>query len=279
MSRSGRQIARSVRASGTSFYWAMRLLPRPRRHAMFAIYAFCRELDDIADGSGSTADKLAGLMAWRHRVRATWAGRPEGILAEALHEAVNRFRLETNEFEEIILGMEMDVRGEMTAPTLDTLRLYCRRVAGAVGLLSIRVFGCTGSSARAFALALGEALQLTNILRDLDEDAGLSRLYLPSEFLDESGITVRDPRDVLSHPALPAACERLARLAEERFDEAGRSIDPADGARLRPALAMMTVYFRLLGRLRRRGWQRRTAPRLGVLESLWVAFRHMALPR
>lgn len=279
MTSYSRRIARFVRASGSSFYWAMRLLPRQRRQAMFAIYAFCRELDDIADGPAATAEKLSALNDWRDRLQAIRAGRAAGPLGLALHEAIECFHLDYREFDEIISGMEMDVRGEMRAPKADLLRLYCRRVAGAVGLLSVPVFGCDSPGSRAFALTLGEALQLTNILRDLDEDAGLGRLYVPHELLDEAGIAARDPLTVLNHPAFPSACERLAAWAEERFEAAGLAVSPADAGRLRPALIMMTIYRRLLDRLRRRGWRQRQPTRPGVGESLWVAFRHLAWQR
>lgn len=268
-----------VRQARTSFYWTMRMLPLPQRQAMFAIYAYCRQLDDIADGLGAADEKLARLQAWRGTLDDVFADRPQGHVAESLAEAIQRYNLDRAELEEIIRGMEMDARGEMVAPPLETLRLYCRRVAGAVGMLSMPVFG-SSRVADTFAVTLGEALQFTNILRDLDEDAHLGRLYLPREFLEEAGITARDPHTVLADARLPGVCERMAGLAMARFAEARAIAAAGPRSGLGPALAMMAVYHRLLRRLCRRGWlTRRTRPRLNPLETVLIAIRHVALAR
>jgi len=273
-------VERVVRRSGTSFYWAMRLLPPERRAAMYAIYAFCREVDDIADGPGAVAGKLAQLAAWREEVEALFAGRPpRRPTALALLRPVRAFGLPKDELIGVIDGMEMDARELMRAPRLATLELYCRRVAGAVGMLSIRAFGARGPAAPAFAVALGEALQLTNILRDLDEDAERRRLYLPAELLASAGVAARDPQAVLVDPRLSAACEALAERAALRFAEADRLRSPDDRAALRPAVLMMKVYERLLGRLRARGFAWPRAPvSIPAPERAWIALRYSLLP-
>ncbi|MBY0430209.1 MAG: presqualene diphosphate synthase HpnD, partial [Rhodospirillales bacterium] len=248
----------------------MRLLPQPRRQAMFAVYAFCREVDDIADRQGNPADGLAELTRWRQELDALYAGRPGFLMA--LAEPVSRFDLPRHEFLRIIDGMEMDLRGEMLAPERETLRRYCRCVAGAVGMLSVRIFG--SPEATHFAEHLGEALQLTNILRDLDEDAGMGRLYLPRNMLTEAGIPAQAaPAAVLAHPALARICERLAEESEAHYRAADSALtSAAQRRRLRPGLAMMTVYRRLLARLRRRGWAApRPRVRPGRREMLWIA--------
>lgn len=271
--------ARAAHRAGTSFYWAMRLLSRPRREAMFALYAWCRELDDIADEAAAPGDKLARLAAWREELDHLFAGRPRAALALNLAGPIARYALPRAEFGRVIDGMEMDVRGEMVAPGLAALRAYCRCVAGAVGLIALPIFGCRGEAAEPFAKALGEALQFTNILRDLDEDAALGRVYLPEPLLREAGITARDPAGVLTDPALPAACEALADLAESAFAEATAALRHTDRRPLRPALAMMAGYRRLLGRLRRRGWStRQPRPRLSPGETLWIALVQMWRP-
>jgi squalene synthase HpnD len=272
----GRAHAQAVvAASGTSFYWGMRLLPRAKRDAMYAIYAFCREVDDIADGSLPPAAKLAELAAWRHEVEALFAGRASWPTTQALVDPIGRFDLPRAEFDAMIDGMEMDAGERMRAPPLAELERYCRCVAGAVGLLSVRVFGALGPDPERGALALGEALQLTNILRDLVEDAALGRLYLPRELLDRQGITERDPERVLDHAALPAVCAGLAERARARFEEADRRFAGSDRRRMRPALVMMQVYWRTLERLVARGWQRLDQPvRLAKPERLWLALRY-----
>ena len=175
----------------------------------------------------------------------------------------------------MIDGMEMDAGEQMRAPPLAALERYCRCVAGAVGLLSVRVFGALGPGPEQGALALGEALQLTNILRDLTEDAARGRLYLPRELLEQQGIVTRDPERVLEDPALPAVCTALAERARRRFEDADRRFAGSDRRRMRPALVMMQVYRRTLERLVARGWQRLDQPvRLAKPERLWLALRY-----
>jgi phytoene synthase len=264
-----------VAASGTSFYWGMRLLPQAKRDAMFAVYAFCREVDDIADGAAGLEAKRAGLAAWRQEIAALFAGRPTRATTVALAGPVHRFDLPKSEFDAMIDGMEMDASGRMRAPSFAELWRYCRCVAGAVGMLSIRVFDARNAEIDRGALALGDALQLTNILRDLVEDAALGRLYLPRELLERHGIRDHAPDTVLAHPALPEVCGALAELAEQRFCEAQRCFVHGHRARLRPALIMMGIYRRTLERLLARGWQRLDQPvRLAKPERLWLALRH-----
>jgi presqualene diphosphate synthase len=264
-----------VAASGTSFYWGMRLLPRAKRDAMYAIYAFCREVDDVADGVLPASVKLAQLAAWRAEVEALFAGGASWPTTLALVEPVGRFDLPKAEFDAMIDGMEMDAGERMRAPRLAELERYCRCVAGAVGLLSVRVFGALGSDPERGALALGEALQLTNILRDLAEDGARGRLYLPRELLGQHGIAERDPERVLDHPALPAVCAALAERARQRFEEADRRFADSARRQMRPALVMMQVYRRTLERLIARGWQRLDQPvRLAKPERLWLALRY-----
>ncbi len=273
---SGRAHAQAVvAASGTSFYWSMRLLPRAKRDAMYAIYAFCREVDDIADGALPPALKLAQLAGWRAEVEALFAGHASWPTTLALIEPVDRFDLPKAEFDAMIDGMEMDAGERMRAPELAELERYCRCVAGAVGLLSVRVFGALGPDPERGALALAEALQLTNILRDLTEDAERGRLYLPRELLEQQKIAERDPQRVLDHPALPAVCAALSERARRRFEEADRRFAGSDRRRMRPALVMMQVYRRTLERLVARGWQRLDQPvRLAKPERLWLALRY-----
>ncbi|MCG5242617.1 presqualene diphosphate synthase HpnD [Azospirillum doebereinerae] len=261
--------------SGSTFYWPMRLLPASKRAAMFAIYAFCRRIDDIADEPGDPEEKRAALDAWRREIRSLYAGgAPTSPLAAALKGAIDRYGLPRGELEALIDGMAMDVGEGLRAPELATLRVYCRRVAGAVGMLAIRVFDRADPANEAFALALGEALQLTNILRDLTEDATLGRMYLPHELLLAAGIGTSVPDRVLAHPGLPQACEALADLAETRFAEARQAIAGRKCGSLWAATAMMVLYHRLLRRLRARGWSDPALRvRVGRRESAWVALR------
>lgn len=268
-------VRKVTAASGSSFYWGMRILPRARREAMYAIYAFCREVDDIADGPGTEAHKLARLGEWRAEIGRLFAGVPERLTARALLSPVAAFGLQRDDFLAVIDGVEMDARRVMRAPPMAELERYCARVAGAVGLLSIRAFGDGSPPARAHALALGQALQFTNILRDLREDAEDGRLYLPRELLLKHGITATDPMTALRHEALPAVCADIAGLARQRFDEAAAALAGCDRRALRPAVIMMMIYRRILDRLVRRGWHRLDEPvDVARPEKIWIALRH-----
>ena len=169
----------------------------------------------------------------------------------------------------------MDARDAICAPDLATLDLYCARVACAVGHLSIHVFGDESGAAHAVAESLGRALQLTNILRDLDEDARRGRLYLPHEILDRHGIRNTDPVAVLQHPALPAVCREVAAIAEEHFEESMRMMARCARRAMRPAAVMAALYHATLAALLRSEW-RDPAARVSLSTSrkLWLALRH-----
>lgn len=247
----------TVERAGTSFYWAMRLLPQERRNAMFAIYAFCRAVDDIVDGNAAPADKSQELARWREGIDALFKGRPlpaDMPLLRALRAPVRRFALQRVDFEAIIDGMEMDAGNPIQAPTQATFDLYIDRVACAVGRLSNRVMGAPASIADNLAHSLGRALQITNILRDLDEDAALGRLYLPQPLLAKAKIQETDPARVLAHPNLQAVCLVLAAEAQSLFTQSAGLMAGVDSRPLRPALCMMAVYRLILERLIDRGW-------------------------
>lgn len=267
-------VQKVVTGARTSFFWAMRLLPAARREAMFAIYAFCREVDDIADDPLPIEEKRRRLAEWRREIERLYAGKPEWPTSRALLGPVQAYGLAQEDFIALIDGMEMDANG-FSAPPLAELELYCDRVASAVGRLSVRAFGAAEPQARDVALHLGQALQLTNILRDLKEDAQRGRLYLPAEWLEEAGIQERDPHEVLAHPNLARVCDRIAAKAEERFASARRAIAQCAPGPMRPAVVMMHVYHGILIALRRRGWKALDR-RVGLSKpaKLWIALRY-----
>ncbi|MDE2516524.1 MAG: presqualene diphosphate synthase HpnD [Rhodospirillales bacterium] len=261
-----------VRGAGTSFYRGMRILAPARRQAMYAIYAFCRMVDDIADEEGPLAPRRAELAAWRARIAALCAGRlPEpqpggdvGAVCRVLAAAIAAFALREADFIAVIDGMEMDAGDPIVAPDLATLDLYCDRVAAAVGRLSVRAFGDASAAADRVAFALGRALQLTNILRDVAEDAGRGRLYLPAEYIAEAGLAA-DPA-IAADPRIDAVCRRVALLAEGYFAEAATAMATCDAAAMKPARMMAATYGALLAALRRRGFAP-PGPRLSL--PLW----------
>jgi phytoene synthase len=240
-----------VKRSGTSFYHGMKILPPARRDAMYAIYAFCRVVDDIADDEGRDfAAKQQELEAWRQRIAALYRGEAEGPICRALREAVRMYHLRAEDFIAIIDGMEMDAGAPIIAPSLAELDLYCDRVASAVGRLSVRAFGDASPAADEVAHALGRALQLTNILRDVPEDAERGRLYLPRELLQAAQVPF-DPRAALQSPALARACAALAEMAENYFNAADAAMARCDRIAMRPARLMGASYRPLLVILRR----------------------------
>ena len=264
-----------VAASGSSFYWSMRLLPRQKRDAMYAIYAFCREVDDIADEPAEVSDKLRRLQGWRYEIARLYDGVPQHPIAQALHPCVKQFSLRREDFLAVIDGMEMDAVEDIVAPPMDKLDLYCDRVASAVGRLSVRAFGAAEPKADEVAYHLGRALQLTNILRDLGEDAERGRLYLPAEVLDAAGIAEREPMKVMAHPNLAEACRQLARDARQHF--AGAHVAMASCAKgpMRPAAIMGGVYRAILERLIRSDWRDPSARiSLPRWQKIWLAFRY-----
>lgn len=250
----------------------MMILPRERRQAIFAVYAFCRAVDDIADDvSSSRSARIAQLDRWRADFIAAYTGREPGRVAP-LQPAIMQFDLARSDFIAIIDGMAMDAQRDIRWPTSGELDLYCDRVASAVGRLCVRIFGLSADTGEELARHLGRALQLTNILRDIDEDAAIGRVYLPRDALEAAGVSITTPREVVQSDGINQACQALADRAQLHFRLARETIGRARrGHRLAPAL-MASVYEDKLARMMRRGWspKARKAPlgRQSVVRSL-----------
>jgi phytoene synthase len=261
-------------ASGSSFYAAMRILPREQREAMFQIYSFCRQVDDIADSDGPRPERLAAIQQWRDDINALYQGHPPPRLQDYVG-SVRRFGLKREDFLAIIDGMEMDIPQDIRAPDFATLDLYCDRVASAVGRLSVRVFGLPEIDGIQLAHHLGRALQLTNILRDIDEDAGIGRLYLPLEALLHAGITSNDPLEVVTEPALPKVCVTLIERARNHFEQADQ-IMKRNSRRVVRAPRIMSRYYRaILELLIARGFAAPRQPvRLNKAAKLAIILRY-----
>jgi squalene synthase HpnD len=263
------------RAKGSSFYLAMRILPRAQREAMFEIYSFCKAVDDIADTEeASREQRIARLNDWRDRIAALYAGEvPNGL--EALSHTIKQFGLRQEDFLAIIDGVEMDAKEDIRAPSYETLDLYCDRVASAVGRLSVRVFGLNDEDGRALAHHLGRALQLTNILRDIDEDAEISRLYLPHEALQLAHIEGTDPQAVAANPNLAAACAYVVERARNHFKEADAIMARCPRRLVRAPRLMELAYRKMLDGMVARGWARpRTRVRVSKPHLIGIALRY-----
>lgn len=274
-------------ARRSSFYMAMRVLPPAQRDAMYEIYSFCRAVDDIADDPGCHATRLGELNLWRARIDALYPGSPPSELAAGLEvpsgmgvsaglaAAVERFDLAKDDFVAVIDGMQMDLDADIQAPDFATLDLYCDRVASAVGRLSTQVFGLPRDHGVKLAYSLGRALQFTNILRDLDEDAEINRLYLCYESLETAGITARTPTAVLASPGLADACDWLAKAALDHYAAADALMRDAPRKLVRAPRLMSVVYRDILEKTIARGWEApRTRVRVPRAKLIWLLLRH-----
>lgn len=250
-----------AQVSGSSFYAGMRVLPKAEREAMYAVYAFCRAVDDIADDQqGERADRAVALDAWRSDIEALYAGGDPGQ-AGFLVEAVRRFDLQKDDFVAVIDGMAMDVAGDVRWPPFETLDLYCDRVASAVGRLSVNIFGMERAIGVTLSHHLGRALQFTNILRDIDEDAAIGRVYLACEHLSAAGISLTTPPQVINDPRIDVACRPLAAIAHDHYAKANAILATRPHGHLIAPRLMAAVYAPILSRMEKVGW---TSPRTRI---------------
>lgn len=243
----------------SSFFLPMCVLPRAQRRALYDLYDFCRTVDDITDGEGTAEHKLSQLAEWEKEIdHISQGSRPRTALGRRLKKRTRTYILAPEHFHRIIEGMRMDVNGQMIAPPLQTLEHYSYCVAGCVGLLAIRIFGCTRSESDAFARQLGHALQFTNMLRDLKDDAAMGRIYLPREWLEQVGIADMDPQDIPHRlNSVRPVLHRMAEKAAFHFQQAEQWIHPQDRKALRCALLMAHIYRRLLDRMQADGYSYR----------------------
>jgi phytoene synthase len=262
-------------ATASSFWWAIKLLPAPRREAMYALRAFYREVKDIADGDASRPLRLALLADWRREIALLYAGRPGKVPTRALAQAVQCYGLKCADFIAIIEGMEMATRGDLRPPSLATLDRYCECAPVAAGRLALRIFGDETAAGERVAAALGRALQLTDILCHLVEDADRGRLYLPSELLRARGIFATTPSWVLAQPGLGDVCRDLALLAASHYAAAAEAIAALPRRSARPTAAILGVYRALLGELVAGGWADLRAPvRIAIWRKLALVLGH-----
>ena len=247
------RCAEITRRSSSNFYYAFMLLPAERRRALHAVYAFCRFIDDIADDE-SSADAASLLNRWREELDRVYGGTPTRAISRALADSARHFNIPRKYFEEIIAGVEMDLTRKRYA-SFEDLRLYCYRVASAVGLICIEIFGYTNPAARTYAEKLGIAFQLTNILRDVKEDAGRNRIYLPQEDLARFSVTEDEILGGIYSPNFIHLMEFEAARAHDFYREAESALPPEDRTSLLTAEAMRFIYGALLDRIVRSNYR------------------------
>ncbi len=259
--------------SGSSFYYSFMFLPPKQRTAITALYAFCREVDDVVDEGHDPVVARSKLDWWRGEVAAMFHGTPQHPVSRALAPVVADFALPESRFGEIIDGMQMDLDWNRY-PDFATLEVYCHRVAGVVGLLSAEIFGCTERATRDYARSLGIALQLTNILRDVGEDVRRNRIYLPLDELALFGVTTDDLILFRETPEVAALLKFQAERARSWYEKAHGALPAVDRRSQRAGLIMGAIYARLLDEVEGEG-ARVLNHRVSLtpMTKLWTACR------
>ncbi|MBI3148605.1 MAG: presqualene diphosphate synthase HpnD [Betaproteobacteria bacterium] len=244
--------AQRAAASGSSFYQSFRFLEPGRRRAITALYAFCREVDDVVDECPDLELARAKLDWWRNELAAVYEGKPQHPVGQALVSAVEHFGLARELFEEIIDGMAMDLEATRY-PDFKSLQLYCYRVAGVVGLLAAEIFGTTRRETRRYAHDLGIAFQLTNILRDVGEDARRGRVYLPQDELARHGVITADLLRGHETPQFLALMRAEISRARSYYTQALGELPTEDRRAQLPGLIMAAIYGTVLHEIERDG--------------------------
>jgi phytoene synthase len=260
-------------ASGSSFYYSFLFLPQPKRRAIIALYAFCREVDDIVDECNDPHVAQTKLVWWRKEIDDLYRGEPHHPVSQALVPVIKAFDLPVEQLQEIIDGMEMDLTQQRYAD-FKSLRLYCHRVAGVVGELSAVIFGYTERTTLQYAADLGLAFQLTNIIRDVGEDARRNRIYLPADELARFNVPAADILNARDSDNFRQLMEFQYQRAQQFYTQAFAALPQADRKAQRAGLVMAAIYRTLLEEIRHEGYpvlRQRTA--LTPLRKLWIAWR------
>jgi phytoene synthase len=260
-------------ASGSSFYYAFLFLPPERRRAITALYAFCREVDDVVDETSDAQLAAAKLAWWRQEVGLLYAGKPQHPVSKALQPAIAAYRIEAARLNEIIDGMEMDLT-QTRYLDFAGLERYCYHVAGVVGMLAAGIFGYSDARTLDYARRLGTAFQLTNIIRDVGEDARKNRIYLPMEDLRRFGVPAAEILAAKATPAFGSLMAFEAERARTYYREAMAALPPVDRRAQRAGLIMAAIYRTLLEEIARDGFPV-LAQRISLtpLRKLWIAWR------
>jgi phytoene synthase len=247
-SQAYRECAEITRRSGSSFASTFWMLPKPKRNALHAIYAFCRLADDIADDPAIAGDRTALLARWREELDDAFRGKAQHAVGVALSDAIERFQLPERVFLDLLAGVEFDL-ADGPIETFDDLRLYCYRVASTVGLLVVRILGFENPRSLEFAETLGIAVQLTNVLRDVGDDASTGRIYLPKDELERFGASVESILAGQMTDELQVMLSFNAKRAASYYERAEQLLPDEDRRALRPATAMGRIYRALLNEL------------------------------
>ena len=239
----------------SSFYWGMRILDQEKRNAMFAIYAFCKKADTIADSQEIKKKKISKIRKLRKEIHEVFKNNLNNNFNKTLKYYIDIHKLKKKYFLDIIKGVEMDIDNIMICPNKKIFNLYCYRVAGAVGLISLKIFGNYNKKTKSFGLYLAKALQITNILRDIKQDKNMGRMYIPKEILHKVGIKSKKVIFILKNKNFPEACKNLAKIADLNFNLADKQLKFCSKKKLTSAIIMMDTYKLLLKKLKKKGWR------------------------
>ncbi|MDC3176392.1 squalene/phytoene synthase family protein [Alphaproteobacteria bacterium] len=265
-------VKKIVKNSGSSFYWGMNILKSSRRRAMFAVYAFCRTVDDIADSELALKKKKNLLNDWVKKIENIYKGLTVDSLTRELDFSIKEYNLIKNDFLEIIDGMRIDSKKNIIYPPKRDLENYCDKVAGAVGCLSISIFGIKNKiSGRSYAKYMGRALQLTNILRDIKEDSERGRCYIFREALEKNNIKMK-PEHLLKSDKLYAVCEEISKVAENYYTLASSESNKINDKGLIAPEIMKNIYLKLFIKMKKNNWNFNQRIKLSILEKLLVVF-------
>ena len=269
-------IRKIVKKSASSFFWGMNILSNEKKRAMFAVYAFCRLVDDIADSEFTYKKKNVLLLDWVNKIEKIYKGISNDSLTRELKYSVEKYDLLKDDFLQIIDGMKIDARKKIIYPSKNFLENYCDKVAGAVGCISINIFGVKNKSAgRNYAKYLGRALQLTNILRDVQEDVKRGRCYLFKEALQKNNINM-EPNDLLKSEKKKIVLKEIFDLAENYYNLANREAIKINRNKLVAAEIMKKMYFKIFQKMRKTNWNFNVRMKLSFPEKLWVILSVLA---
>ena len=250
-------IKNIVKKSGSSFFWGMHMLPSKERRAIYTLYAFCRHIDDIVDGNEALSHKMELINAWRKEIDNIYDKKvPASCIGRNIYKNCMRFDIPKTDLTSLISSISMDIPNPLQAPNLDDFYKYCQGVACAPGSMTLRILGCKDENLiKDLSTSLGVAMQATNILRDVREDALADRLYIPKEFLQKAGIETSDPKEVIVDKKLSVAREELAKLAMQNYDKSFELINKLDKKTSRSIKALAYVYKRYFDIMQNRGWE------------------------
>ena len=268
-----RKVEKIVLDSASSFYWGMNLLKKDQRRAMFSIYSFCRIVDDIADSESFKSKKINSLNDWKKKVDDIYIKKTDGYITRELKFAIEKYGLFKTDFIAIIDGMKMDIGKKIVYPSQNELDVYCDRVAGAVGCLSMKVFEINHKNSRKYAKSLGRAFQYTNILRDIKEDSTMGRCYIPIDMIKKFGLGTKKPELLVKRSDLKEICKEFIDKTKEYYLSAEKLSLEFEKSKLKAPKLMKSMYESVFKKICKNNWDNNVKIKLGKFEKFLIVLR------